>query len=51
MNGKLKCGAFLLVDIDEILSYAWKEKTYVSDSYLNLLNGTRKTIEQLFTTK
>lgn len=40
-----------LADIDEILSYVWKEKTYISDSYLNLLNGTRKTIEQLLTTK
>lgn len=40
-----------LENIDEILSYVWKEKTYISDSYLNLLNGTRKTIEQLLTTK
>ena len=33
-----------LEDIDEILSYAWKETNYISDSYTNLLNGTKKTI-------
>lgn len=36
-----------LEDIDEILSYAWKETNYISDSYTNLLNGTKKTIDQL----
>jgi hypothetical protein len=36
-----------LEDIDEILSYVWKEINYISDSYINLLNGTKKTIDQL----
>ena len=36
-----------LEDIDEILSYVWKEKSYISDSYLNLLSGSKKTIEEL----
>ena len=36
-----------LEDIDEILSYVWKETNYISDSYINLLNGTKKTIDQL----
>ncbi len=40
-----------LEDIDTILFYAWKEKPYISDSNLNLLNGTRKTIMQLLTSK
>ena len=40
-----------LKDIDTILSYVWKEKPYISDSNLNLLNGTRKTIKQLLTSK
>ena len=40
-----------LEDIEYILSYAWKEKTYMSDTYLNLLNGSKKTLEQLITTK
>ena len=39
-----------LEDIDEILSYVWKQKSYTSDIYLNLLSGTKKTIEQLLTT-
>jgi hypothetical protein len=36
-----------LEDIDEILSYVWKETNYISDSYINLLNGTKKTITDL----
>ena len=36
-----------LKNIDEILSYVWKETNYISDSYINLLNGTKKTIDQL----
>ena len=36
-----------LEDIDEILSYVWKEESYISDSYLNLLSGAKKTIEEL----
>lgn len=39
-----------LEDIDEILSHVWKEKPYTSNTLLNLLNGTKKTLEQLFTT-
>ena len=39
-----------LKDIEEILMYAWKKKTYISDTYLNLLNGSKKTLEQLITT-
>ena len=39
-----------LEDIDEILNYVWKQKSYISDTYMNLLSGTKKTIEQLFTT-
>ena len=36
-----------LEDIDEILTYVWKEKKYISDTNLNLLNGSKRTIEQL----
>ncbi len=36
-----------LEDIDEILSYVWKEESYISDSYVNLLRGTKKTITDL----
>lgn len=36
--------------IDEILMHAWKKKKYISDTYLNLLNGSKKTLEQLITT-
>ena len=36
-----------LEDMDEILSYAWKEKRYLSDSYINLLSGSKKTITDL----
>ena len=39
-----------LENIEEILLHAWKKKTYISDTYLNLLNGKRKTLEQLITT-
>lgn len=39
-----------LEDIEYILMYAWKKKTYISDTYLNLLNGSKKTLEQLITT-
>ena len=30
-----------LQDLDEILSYAWKEERYISDSYMNLISGTK----------
>ena len=36
-----------LEDIDEILSYVWKEERYISDSYSNLLSGVKKTITEL----
>ena len=36
-----------LEDMDEILSYVWKEKRYISDSYSNLLSGSKKTITDL----
>ena len=39
-----------LKDIDEILSYVWKENTYISDSYMNLISGTKETIDQLLLT-
>jgi len=39
-----------LQDLDEILDYAWKEKPYISDSYTNLISGTKETLEQLLTT-
>lgn len=38
-----------LEDIDEILSYVWKKERYIADSYLNLLSGAKKTIDQLLT--
>ena len=38
-----------LEDIDEILSYVWKEERYIADSYIKLLSGTKKTIDQLLT--
>lgn len=40
-----------LEDIEYVLSYAWKKKTYISDTHSNLLNGSKKTLEQLITTK
>ena len=50
-NGYLYIKTLLnLEDIDDILDYAWKQKTYISDTYLNLLSGAKKTFEQLFTT-
>lgn len=36
-----------LEDIDEILSYVWKEERYIADSYVNLLSGSKKTITDL----
>ena len=39
-----------LESINEILTHVWKEKPYISDSFLNLLNGAKKTLGQLFTT-
>ena len=36
-----------LEDMDEILSYVWKEERYISDSYVNLLSGSKKTITDL----
>lgn len=36
-----------LEDMDEILSYVWKEERYISDSYSNLLSGSKKTITDL----
>ena len=36
-----------LEDMEEILSYVWKEKRYTSDSYSNLLSGSKKTITDL----
>ena len=36
-----------LEDMDEILSYVWKEERYISDSYINLLSGSKKTITDL----
>jgi hypothetical protein len=49
-NGYLHIDTLLnLDDIDAILNYAWKEKSYISDTYLNLLSGSKKTIEQLLT--
>ncbi len=38
-----------LDDMDEILSYVWKEERYISDSYINLLSGSKKTITDLLT--
>ena len=38
-----------LEDMDEILSYVWKEERYISDSYVNLLSGSKKTITELLT--
>lgn len=35
-----------LTDIDEILMHAWKKKTYISDTYLNLLSGTKEEFEE-----
>ena len=39
-----------LQDLDEILSYAWKEERYISDSYMNLISGTKETIDELLLT-
>ena len=36
-----------LEDMEEILSYVWKEERYTSDSYVNLLSGSKKTITDL----
>lgn len=39
-----------LADIEEILTYAWGGKLYISEYRSNLLYGTEKTLEQLLTT-
>ena len=47
-NGGLYIETLLnLADIDEILDHVWKEKPYISDSYQNLLNGTKRTTKEL----
>jgi hypothetical protein len=39
-----------LEDLDEILDYAWQENPYISDSYMNIISGTKETIDQLLLT-
>lgn len=39
-----------LKDINDILTYVWKEKPYMSEYHLNLLNGSKKTLDQLIIT-